>query len=95
MLLKYLNILPSLVRTFATKPPAGRKKIVLNNEDLIETFVKGSGPGGQCINKRSSCVDLRHIPTGIRVQVKNKINIHKKVTKALKKNQYSVNNHVR
>ncbi|GAA5804504.1 RF-1 domain-containing protein [Helicostylum pulchrum] len=68
MLLKYLNILPSLVRTFATKPPAGRKKIVLNDQDLIETFVKGSGPGGQCINKRSSCVDLRHIPTGIRVQ---------------------------
>ncbi|ORZ20732.1 RF-1 domain-domain-containing protein [Absidia repens] len=45
-----------------------RQKIVLNDEDLVEKFVKGSGPGGQCINKRSSCVDLRHIPTGIRVQ---------------------------
>ncbi|KAI7900647.1 RF-1 domain-containing protein [Cokeromyces recurvatus] len=45
-----------------------RKKIILKDEDLIETFVKGSGPGGQCINKRSTCVDLRHIPTGIRVQ---------------------------
>lgn len=56
-------------RALATKPPLGRKKIVLNDEDLIETFVKGSGPGGQCINKRSSCVDLRHIPTGLRVQV--------------------------
>ncbi|CEP15332.1 hypothetical protein [Parasitella parasitica] len=41
---------------------------VVGYEDLVETFVKGSGPGGQCINKRSSCVDLRHIPTGIRVQ---------------------------
>ena len=58
-----------LSRALATKPPPGRKKIILNDEDLIETFVKGSGPGGQCINKRSSCVDLRHIPTGIRVQV--------------------------
>ncbi|KAI8063767.1 peptide chain release factor class I/class II, partial [Gongronella butleri] len=45
-----------------------RQKIVLKDDELVETFVKGSGPGGQCINKRSSCVDLRHIPTGIRVQ---------------------------
>lgn len=48
-----------------------RQKIVLNDEDLIETFVRGSGPGGQCINKRSNCVDLRHIPTGLRVQVRD------------------------
>ncbi|CAO3609689.1 unnamed protein product [Cunninghamella echinulata] len=48
--------------------PKEKQKIILNDDDLIETFVKGSGPGGQCINKRSSCVDLRHIPTGIRVQ---------------------------
>lgn len=74
MLSKYFRNLPLLLqRTFATKPPEGRKKIVLNDQDLIETFVKGSGPGGQCINKRSSCVDLRHIPTGIRVQVKRKL----------------------
>ncbi|KAG2217806.1 hypothetical protein INT45_005636 [Circinella minor] len=45
-----------------------RQKIILNDQDLIEKFVKGSGPGGQCVNKRVSCVDLRHIPTGIRVQ---------------------------
>ncbi|KAG1473694.1 hypothetical protein G6F56_000810 [Rhizopus delemar] len=55
-------------RLLATKVPQERKKIILKDEDLIETFVKGSGPGGQCINKRSSCVDLRHIPTGVRVQ---------------------------
>ncbi|KAI8640904.1 RF-1 domain-containing protein [Parasitella parasitica] len=61
--------IPSL-RAFTTnKPPlVVRQKIVLKDEELVETFVKGSGPGGQCINKRSSCVDLRHIPTGIRVQ---------------------------
>ncbi|KAI7851295.1 peptide chain release factor class I/class II [Circinella umbellata] len=45
-----------------------RQKIILNDHELIEKFVKGSGPGGQCVNKRVSCVDLRHIPTGIRVQ---------------------------
>ncbi|SAL97364.1 hypothetical protein [Absidia glauca] len=62
----------SLTRSMTTLPPPTmkpiRQKIVLNDEDLVEKFVKGSGPGGQCINKRSSCVDLRHIPTGIRVQ---------------------------
>ncbi|OAD69282.1 hypothetical protein PHYBLDRAFT_149682 [Phycomyces blakesleeanus NRRL 1555(-)] len=31
-----------------------RKKIVLDDKELIETFVKGSGPGGQCINKRQT-----------------------------------------
>lgn len=78
-----------LHRTFATKPPIGRKKIVLNDEDLIETFVKGSGPGGQCINKRSSCVDLRHIPTGIRVQVSEKLVITPMITQLY---VYSVSN---
>jgi protein subunit release factor B len=62
-----------MLRAFTTNKsspiPPVRQKIVLKNEELVETFVKGSGPGGQCINKRSSCVDLRHIPTGIRVQV--------------------------
>lgn len=46
-----------------------RQKIFLNESDLVEKFVKGSGPGGQAVNKRVNCVDLKHIPTGIRVQV--------------------------
>jgi protein subunit release factor B len=36
--------------------------------DLIETFVRGRGPGGQAINKTNSSVSLIHIPTGIRIQ---------------------------
>ncbi|KAI8872277.1 hypothetical protein GQ42DRAFT_143639 [Ramicandelaber brevisporus] len=44
-----------------------RQKIVLDEKDLIETFIRGSGNGGQKINKTSICVDLRHIPTGIRI----------------------------
>ena len=35
----------------------------LDEEDLEETFVRGSGSGGQKINKTSSCVQLRHVPT--------------------------------
>ncbi len=35
---------------------------------LVEKFIAGSGPGGQKINKTSSCVSLRHVPTGIEIQ---------------------------
>lgn len=41
---------------------------VLLESDLIENFLKGSGPGGQKINKTSSAVQLKHIPTGIVVK---------------------------
>jgi protein subunit release factor B len=36
--------------------------------DIDEKFIRGSGPGGQKINKTSSTVWLRHRPTGIEVR---------------------------
>ena len=36
--------------------------------DLIEKFITSSGPGGQKVNKSSSCVYIKHIPTGIEVK---------------------------
>lgn len=40
----------------------------LEDDDLVETFVRGSGPGGQKINKTSNRVVLVHEPTQIRVE---------------------------
>jgi len=40
----------------------------IREQDIIEKFIKSSGPGGQSVNKTSSCVYLKHIPTGIEVK---------------------------
>ncbi|KAI1663070.1 RF-1 domain-containing protein [Daldinia decipiens] len=37
-------------------------------EDIEESFLKGSGPGGQKINKTNSAVQLKHLPTGLVVK---------------------------
>lgn len=36
--------------------------------DIVEKFVRSSGRGGQKVNKASTCVYLKHIPTGIEVK---------------------------
>lgn len=40
----------------------------VREEDIRESFKRSSGPGGQNVNKVSSCVVLVHEPTGIRVE---------------------------
>jgi protein subunit release factor B len=44
------------------------KELGIHEEDLVEKFVLGSGRGGQNLQKTSSCVYLRHIPTGIEIK---------------------------
>src|SRR5512146_834005 len=36
--------------------------------DLVETFVRSGGHGGQNVNKTSTCVMLQHRPTGLQVK---------------------------
>lgn len=58
----------------ASEPPipedlrARMQQLRVREEDLVERFIKGSGPGGQKVNKTSSCVQLRHTPSGIEVK---------------------------
>ncbi|MRR34178.1 peptide chain release factor-like protein [bacterium] len=40
----------------------------VREEDFRETFIRSSGKGGQHVNKSSTCVYLRHIPTGLEVK---------------------------
>ncbi len=40
----------------------------IREEDLRESFVRSGGKGGQNVNKTSTCVHLKHIPTGIEVK---------------------------
>ncbi len=43
-------------------------KLGVSESDFRETFIRSSGPGGQKVNKTSSCVFLIHLPTGLSVK---------------------------
>ena len=43
-------------------------KLGLYSQDITEKFIRGSGSGGQKINKTASCVYLKHLPTGIEIK---------------------------
>ncbi|KAI9686801.1 MAG: hypothetical protein M1820_010563 [Bogoriella megaspora] len=40
----------------------------IDDNEIEESFLRGTGPGGQKINKTSSAVQLKHIPTGVVVK---------------------------
>ncbi len=47
---------------------ARMEKLGIRSDDLVEKFILGSGKGGQKVNKTSSCVYLKHVPTGIEIK---------------------------
>ncbi len=44
------------------------KALGIFEQDILESFVRSSGAGGQHVNKTSTCVQLLHRPTGILVK---------------------------
>jgi protein subunit release factor B len=44
-------------------------KLKIEPQDFDEKFIRGSGAGGQKVNKTASCVWLKHLPTGVEVKV--------------------------
>ncbi len=43
-------------------------KFGIKENDIAESFIRSGGHGGQNVNKTSTCVYLKHLPTGIEVK---------------------------
>jgi len=44
------------------------ERLGIREEDIVEKFIRSSGHGGQKVNKTSTCVYLKHLPTEIEVK---------------------------
>ena len=47
---------------------AKMEELGIKEADITEKFILGSGRGGQNLQKTSSCVYLKHLPTGFEVK---------------------------
>ncbi|KKR08700.1 MAG: hypothetical protein UT55_C0085G0005 [Candidatus Peregrinibacteria bacterium GW2011_GWE2_39_6] len=77
---KFMNFPIDLPNLYLKKA----KTLQIKPVDIKESFIRGSGHGGQKINKTASCVWLKHRPTSIEVKVqrhreqsKNRISAYK------------------
>ncbi len=56
---------------FHSQRAARLARLKLDAADFEEKFSRSSGPGGQHVNKVSTAVLLRHVPSGVAVQVQD------------------------
>ena len=47
------------------------QRLGIHDVDLVETFARSSGPGGQNVNKVATAVTLSHRPSGVSVTVQD------------------------
>jgi protein subunit release factor B len=63
-----INHHPSMATTREDKLLERMAALGIRGEDIVESFTRSSGPGGQNVNKTSSAVVLVHRPTGLQVR---------------------------
>lgn len=76
---------------------ARMKRLQIQEGELIEKFILGSGPGGQKVNKTASTVYLKHVPTGIEIkcsqdrsQETNRFLARRALCERLEKDQFGI-----
>lgn len=65
----------AMIRQYGVSPEKQKaleerlNRLGIEDQDVVEKFIRSGGPGGQRVNKTATCVYLKHIPTGIEVKM--------------------------
>ncbi|MBI4843607.1 MAG: peptide chain release factor-like protein [Nitrospirae bacterium] len=74
------------------------ERLGIREKDIEEKFIRSQGKGGQNVNKVSTCVYLKHMPTGVEVKCGShrtqglnryhgRVLLYKKIERLLKKEE--------